>query len=175
MAARRHPLLADDVTALREMGGGFDAVPGYPRLRLWPDAVSTLSAQNARVPSLPASWEATRRFHLDVSQGEFVFQTKPLPLGAVYWLDERRDAPDVRIEPVEGRAALLTLVKNSFASRLLTREMRARELDVLGRLALSVPVRRVHPSSDPARLPHLCDALVEDFATHSARAWAAFA
>jgi hypothetical protein len=161
-AARRYPLLADDVTPLAERDGGFDAIPGYPRLRLWPSAVDSLSSFTTAVPPLPAGWQG-QRFHLDASTGGFTFQTQPVPLGAIYVLDERIDVPDAMIEPIEGREVLLTLVRHSFAGRLLTRAMRARDLDVLGRVADSTPVRRVRPSSDPRRLPSLCDAILEDF------------
>ena len=43
-------------------------------------------------------------------------------------------------------------------------EMRAREFELLGRVATHVPFRSVTPHRDPARLADLCDAILADFA-----------
>jgi hypothetical protein len=43
--------------------------------------------------------------------------------------------------------------------------MRAREFAVLGRLATTVPIRRIHPHKDPSRLEELCAVIREDFAS----------
>jgi hypothetical protein len=45
---------------------------------------------------------------------------------------------------------------------LLDRTMRHKEFDLLADLVARVPVRRVTPDSDPARINGLCDTILED-------------
>ena len=59
--------------------------------------------------------------------------------------------------------ALLALVADTYANKILDREMRAREFAVLARLVTAVPIRRVYPHEDPRRLEELCKILREDF------------
>ena len=48
---------------------------------------------------------------------------------------------------------------------LIERDQRAVEFDVLSRLVKSVPVRRIVPHSDPARLLALCEIVERDALT----------
>jgi hypothetical protein len=52
---------------------------------------------------------------------------------------------------------LLSLVVNSYATGLLSTEMRAREFELLGRLVASVPIWSLRPHADPSRIGPLCD------------------
>jgi hypothetical protein len=56
----------------------------------------------------------------------------------------------------------LELVQNTYMNWLLDKRQRAAELDILSRLASSVPVRRLIPHTDPARIDLLCDLIVRD-------------
>jgi hypothetical protein len=67
------------------------------------------------------------------------------------------------VEPVRPQEGLLSLVADTFANRILDREMRGREFEVLGRLVTNVPVRRVFPNSDASRIRELCRVIREDF------------
>jgi len=99
---------------------------------------------------------------LDAQQSRF--ETRPLPLGAIYILGERRAEAAPFVEAVRPRAALLSLVADTFANKVLDREMRAREFDVLSRVVSSVPVRRIFAHSDPSHIQELCKAIREDLA-----------
>jgi hypothetical protein len=57
----------------------------------------------------------------------------------------------------------MALVGNAYVSYLQDEPMRARELEVLGRVAATIGMRRVTPHSDPAHLLRLCDVIVDDF------------
>src|SRR5204863_5357081 len=82
---------------------------------------------------------------------------------AVYLLGARRADPAApSVEGMPAREGLMTLVGNAFASRLIDRALRGREFEVLGRLAVEVPLRRVRAHSDPAHLSRLCDAILDD-------------
>jgi hypothetical protein len=56
----------------------------------------------------------------------------------------------------------MALVANTYTNYLLDRDRRAAEFAALGRLLARVPVRRVVPHVDAARLPRLCDIILAD-------------
>jgi hypothetical protein len=114
------------------------------------------------LPHFSKGWEK-HRMSLDDRQTRF--ESQPLLLGAVYFLRERRSEAAPLVETIRPQAALMSLVTDTFANKILDREMRAREFDVLGRLVTSVPVRQVFPHSNPSRILDLCRLVREDFAS----------
>jgi hypothetical protein len=160
-ALRGLPVLSDDVVPLDPRDEGLFVAPGNPRLRLWPASARVLFGAADALPRLTPNWD---KLYLDVSGDDFAFLDTPLPLGGVYVVGPRSD--DARapfVEPISPHEGLLALVGNTYINYLLDRVMRAREFEVLGRLVNSVPLRRVVPHEDPARLPELCDVILEDF------------
>jgi hypothetical protein len=161
-AGRGYSVLADDIAALSQQGGAFLVLPGYPRLRLWPWTVDALTAAGGKFPRLPPDW-GERRYHLDLTRNGYRFQQQPLPLAAIYVLEERRnDAVAPAIEAMPAAAGLMTLVANTSMNYLLDNAMRAREFEFLGRVLACVPLRRITLPADLARLPALCDAVHRD-------------
>jgi len=59
----------------------------------------------------------------------------------------------------------MSLVANTYATKLMDKQMRAREFELLTRVSHNVPLRRVTPHSDTTRIPDLCDRILEDFAS----------
>lgn len=158
LAARGHPLVADDVLALPLRDGRVQAQPAYPHLRLWPDVVAPLFGGDAELPLLTPNWDK-RLLRLDAA-----FHRDPLPLGAVYLLAAREAGADApRLRSVGATEAVLALVPNTYVSWFPGREAQARALGVLGELARTVPVVRATPHADPARLGELCALLEADF------------
>jgi hypothetical protein len=160
LALRGVPVLCEDVAPLRESATGFSIEPAYPRVCVWPDAVQKLLGQEDALPRLTPNWE---KCFLALDGVSAKFESNRLPLGAVYFFaarSERSDAP--RVEELGPREALLELVQNTYMNWLLDREQRAGEFDVLTRLVANVPVRRIVPHQDPARLGALCDLLIAD-------------
>jgi len=87
-----------------------------------------------------------------------------LPLAAIYHLGERRDDTSAPfVESLDRSEGLLSLIANTYATKLMDKQMRAREFDLLGRVMAHVPLRRVTPHTDPGRLGELCDRLLSDF------------
>jgi hypothetical protein len=161
LALRGRPVVGEDIVPLRECGSRFEAIPGYPRICLWPDAVASLLGSAEALPHIaPPVWEK-RYLPLDGVRANFVKQ--PLGLGLVYLFSPRRPASDApRIEQLRPRIALLELVQNTYMNWLLDREQRAIEFDVLARLVQSVPVRRIVPHTDPEKIGTLCDLILKD-------------
>ena len=153
-----HPVLADDVTALVGLGGGICVVPAYPQVRLWPDAVALMYGSADALPRLTPTWDKRA---LDLSDGGR-FQREPLPLAVVYVLDARTPEDSPRIAGVRGREAFRALLSNGYVSYLLTPTMREHEFALLADVASTMPIRRVAPPEDPARLLQLCECILED-------------
>jgi hypothetical protein len=168
-ARRGHAVLSDDVVPLLERGGSFALVPAYGSLYLWPDSVKALYGSEEALPRLLPGWD---KRHLALEQEGYRFQSEPLPLAAIYLLGERSGDPGAPfVESVAGQTSLISLVANTYANRALDTSMRVQEFEFLGRLVQTVPVRRVRPHRDAARLEKLCEAIIRDF--HLLRAGAA--
>ena len=155
-----YAVLSDDVVALTDRRDHFLVQPGYPRLNLWPDSVRALFGSEDALPRITPTWD--KRF-LALDQPGFRFESRPLPLAAVYVLDPRQSAEFAcSIETIPASPAMMTLVANTYVNYLLDREMRRQEFDVLSRLVSAVPVRSVQPPNDPSRLRDLCEAIASD-------------
>jgi len=160
LAQKGYAVLSDDIVALFERDGFF-VQSGYSRLRLWDASVDRLYGSPDALPCLTPNWP---KRYLDVSQAGYQFQPQPLPLAAIYLLNMRTDdplAPYVAAPPVQ--SALINLVTNTYANTLLDRQMRAHEFEVLSQLVAQVPVRKITPHADLARLPKLCEVILDDF------------
>lgn len=160
LALRGYPVLCEDITATEERGEEIRAIPGYPRVCLWPDSVEMLLGAPDALPALTPVWEK-RYLPLDGQRASF--WPEKLTLGGVYLFAARaagEAAP--RIEPLRPREALLLLVQNTYMNWLLTKEQRAAEFDALARLVRRVPIRRLVPHADPKRLGDLCELLARD-------------
>lgn len=90
------------------------------------------------------------------------FETRTLPLKAIYMLGERRADPAPQIETISGQKSILALVANTFATNVMNSDMRAKEFEALGRLISCTRIRGVFAHTDPRRLPDLCRLIRED-------------
>jgi len=155
-ANRGYGILAEDVVTLDDRQDHFLVRPGYPCIRLWPASVKALYGSETHLPKLTPNWD---KCYLELSHG---FQTQPLRLAAIYLLGERQDDGAV-IETVDRAKGLMSLVANTYATKLMDKQMRAREFELLTRVLSNVRLRRVIPRNDPARLPELCTRILTDF------------
>lgn len=160
-----YPVLADDVVPLHRHGDRFTAQPGYPRLRLWPDSGESLFGKAGALPRITPTWD---KRYLDLNGPGVRFEREPMELAAVYLLGARAAMAEIR--PLDKRAALISLVRETCAARLLDRALRATEFEFLGRLVDSVPVRRLHAPDDLGRISQACDAVIGDLERLDARA-----
>lgn len=157
-----YAVLSDDIAALEEREGLFYLVPAYPQLRLWPESVEMIYGRAEALPPFNPEWD---KRGLGPGDQGVRFENRACPLGAVYILSDRRPAPAPYVQPLRSQGALLSLVADTYANKILDRDMRAREFEVLGRLAACVPIRRLFPPSDPDRLQALCRVIETDVAS----------
>jgi hypothetical protein len=154
-------ILAEDVVTLGDFGTEFLVQPAYPCIRLWPASVKALYGENAELPKLTPTWD---KCYLDLTLEQYRFQKEPLPLAAIYLLNERSSDPSSpSIHELSQGDALISLIANTYATYLMDKTMRARGFDTLGRVCKSVPVRRVIPHSDPENINALCSTISADF------------
>jgi hypothetical protein len=146
----------------------FRVLPAYPHLCLWPDSVNMLYGPGEPLPRISPEWDKRR---LSLGTAGTRFESRALPLGAVYLFSARGPDPAPSVHAARGQSSLVSLLANTYANNLLDRAMRAEEFAVLDRLVASVPIRVLSPHEDPARLGQLCDCIREDFRSleHSPR------
>jgi len=170
-AQRGYAVLSDDIVALsidsvdanRGLGGDiFRVLPAYPHLCLWPDAVKTLYGSEEEFPRLAPDWDKRK---LALGTVGTRFESRALPLAAIYLFAERASQDAPRVAPAPLKMSLLSLLANTYANSLLDAAMRAEEFRVLDRLVASVPVRLLTPHRDPAKITQLCKTIYSDFRT----------
>jgi hypothetical protein len=154
------PILTDDVLALRHGHGGFEALPAYPRVRLWPESAQGMFGDAEALPVITAGWN---KRYLDLREPGFEFHETPAPLDVVYLLDEHARS-DIIIDELSGREAFLALAANVYASRFVDSARRAQEFQATAQLARTVRVKRVWRPCDFRRLPAFRDAILDDVA-----------
>jgi hypothetical protein len=179
-AKRGYAVLSDDIVALscasskvsadRALAeaspapgdGVFRVLPAYPHLCLWQDSVNILYGSEEQLPRLAPDWDK-RKLVLGTTGTRF--ESRALPLAAIYLFSARawEDAP--RIAPAPLKISLLSLLANTYANNLLDAAMRAEEFNVLDRLVTSVPVRSLTPHADFGHIEELCALIYSDFQT----------
>jgi hypothetical protein len=159
LGLRGWPVLTDDILPLAPLAGQFVAFEGFPQLRLAPESAAALLGSTEGLG--PSSLDAAKRaIPLDGSRG-VVAAAPPRPLRCLILL-ARGASPELRLEPVPPREAVLHLLRHSFAPRLVEAlGLAPRRFDLVTRLAQAVPMLRLHYPSGFDVLPAVC-ALLEE-------------
>ena len=151
---RGHPLVADDFIAvpLDETTSGQPHVfPGFPQLKLWPEAAASLGTDAAQLPRVHPGFEKrAQRLSAGFAQGS-------LPLGRLYVLAEGEPAS---LQPLDKPAALVDLVRHSYMANTLLPAAAAAHLRQCAALLRVVGLSRLQRPLALPELPAIC-ALVE--------------
>jgi hypothetical protein len=152
------PILGDDLAPVTRHPDGFRVQPTGPRIRLWDASAAALYGQPDALPRLTPSWD---KRYLDARlHGAFEQQSRPLR--AVFVLDEREDGPRApRLEPLSPRSAFVALIGNMHGTRIVPEHAQRAMFELARDLAAALPVQRVVPHADIARLPDLCGMIAE--------------
>lgn len=162
-ARNGYAVLTDDIVALQKQESEFLVHPGYPFLNLLPRSLALLDGLTD-VPDGSDRSAEKHRIMLDATERRF--QKEALPLSAVYLLAERsNDAPRTIVSAMTRQEALIALVTNTYANKMLDQEMRAREFDALGELARALPMRRIVATSRAPNLENFFQVVCQDAAT----------
>jgi len=161
-----HALLTDDLLAIETTQCGMYARPGYPLIRMWPDAATHFLGEIAPLHRVQPRTEKRR---VPVGSGGFgTFCGTPLPLARLYLprrFDEARAADGISIRPLRGSAALVELLRFVYTGPYLKDPaVRIRHLRVLGNLAARVPIRQLDYPAGFHHLPAVYHAIRRDLA-----------
>lgn len=155
-------LLTDDILPLEERNGVFLGRPGYPQMRMWPDEATWFLGGCDDLPLVHPDLSKRR---IQVGPDGFgTFRDDPLPLACLYLPDRLPDqeAP-VELCEISPRDALIELLRHSFTPLLVEAAgLQPARLDLLSRLVLQVPVKRLRYPSGFDRLSAVADAVRRD-------------
>ncbi len=147
-------MVADDVFAADVTGENAIAHPGFPQVRLWPQAIKRLNGERDKLPrhllAEKRAYSATRGF-----------STEPLPVRCLYVLAEGSHA---QIDDVKPQAALVELIRHTYTARLLDASRSLCHFLQCSKLAAKVPVRRLTSQRSPAALSSLATLVEKDVA-----------
>ena len=144
-------VLSDDLAPLLEVDGAYRVLPAYPQVRLWEDSVRELLGAPDSLPLLTPNWE---KRYLPIEPHQFVTET--LPLHAIFLLDTREDSVRApRLETPSGRESFIAVLGNLHTARVIPEAFQQATFALARGLVERVPIRRVIPHSDPARLPEM--------------------
>lgn len=164
-AKRGYPILADDVAVLTEKDNSFLVHPGYPRLRLWPNAVNAVYGSEVGLSRVMRQIDK-RYVELNAENAavQWRFQAQPANLAAIYFLESRQlELATPAIAPILSKIGLMMLLEHCYPYFLtLDRDRQYREFIFLGRLAATVPLRKVDRPDELRKLPQICDAILDD-------------
>jgi hypothetical protein len=144
--ARGHPVVADDIVAVRMDGGRAYVFPGFPQLKLWPEAALELGDDPAQLDRLVRTAEKRAR---PTPAG---FPEDELPLAAIYVL---ADGEELRVDDLRPADAVIELVRHAWGARSLHPTGPTRRLTRFAELANVVPIRRLYRPEPPAPVAEL--------------------
>jgi hypothetical protein len=164
--AAGYPVLTDDCVVLESRGRDIMAIPSYPGLRLWDDAITALFGSTGYYAPV-AHYTPKQRFTAALSA--IPFCSSGVPLAGIYVLgtSDAEHAPlasTPEMHPLSVREALMTLLSLAFKLDIQDHRMLTREFDFLHRLVTHIPVRRLIVPDSFATFPAVQAAILHDLA-----------
>ncbi len=155
-------LLADDVAAVTFDGEAFHIQAGYPRMRLAPEAVTTLYGT---VECLPRVYSRQVKHYVDLDANGSPYGTflpHSLPLTTIYILGQR-STTSFEITDMPPQKKVVSLAFNTVGNYMvIDAAMRAREFALMSQLAQRAPIRQLHLPNQLDALSQLSDIMLDD-------------
>lgn len=156
-ARRGLDVLSDDVVPVT---GDAMALTGYPRIKLWDDALERLGVPTAGLQRIHTTHE---KFQLPVQRSS----AEPVRLRWIYVL-ERHAGTELTLEPVHGALTFSLLHEHTYRNELIHGpEPVARHLEQCARLVSKARVTRVARPAATMTAEATADAILADIATDS--------
>jgi hypothetical protein len=159
---RGYPTVSDDCLALMEKNRVIYAIPAYPGLRLWGDALDYLFGDNGTCKPV-AHYTDKRR--LEIEKLTDAYCTEPQSLKRVYTIADStivKGKANVLIERLSSQESFMALVKCAFRLDITDYHMLRRQFHFLERVASRVSVRRLTFPRDFDFLPTVQETIVND-------------
>jgi hypothetical protein len=157
-----YPILTDDLLVLRQSSSGYQAYPGPPRIKLFPETAKMLLGDTMSGVLMN---DASPKMIFPLKQSQY--HPFPASLAALYVLSRRKSASEgcrVRIRNLSGRHAYLALSRHCFNRRIQDRERLRRQFLAASELAARIPIRLISYPGSIAALPAVREAVLADIA-----------
>lgn len=161
LAQQGYPVLTDDVVVLQEQTEGFQVMPGYPRLRLWPTSTQLLYGNAQALPRWVPEHPTWDKQYLDLRQTNLNFAASPAPLSQIFCLGARSDGDSYK-HLLTAQAAWHSIITNTSVNYLLDRQLRRQEFEILGRLVTQIPCYQLHVTREAHQFSQLAQCLQEN-------------
>jgi hypothetical protein len=160
LLARGFPILTDDLVVLQQHKHRWAVHRGIPRVKLFPSMARRLLGSHLR--GTPMN-DGTSKLVLPLEAEAMAPAT--VPLKALYVLSDpelHQRNGRITVEPLTNSEAFLEVVRASFNLIRVDRPRLANQFAAAGRLASSVPVRRLTYPRRFSALRAVCDAVLAD-------------
>lgn len=153
MARAGCAVASDDCLLIEKRGRTWRIVPSYPGLRLWPDMLRRVGAEDRAVADV-AHYTSKKRY----AAGTLRFERRTVPLAAVYVLRRAPRTANVTCTALSGPEAVMRLVPYAYLLDFGEREQLERCFTQLSALVGNVPVsvldvpRAVHRLANVAEM-----------------------
>ncbi|HWP47150.1 MAG TPA: hypothetical protein VNM22_08325 [Candidatus Limnocylindrales bacterium] len=151
--ARGHGVVADDITAVEVAKDHPLVFPGFPQLKLWPEAVTALGEDPGMLYSLHPHLEKRGK---RITKG---FSPHPLPLRCIYVLAEGQ-IPE--IESIQPQETLIELIRHFYGIKLLRSSEVSSHFLRCASLAKKVAIRRLKRPRSLSSLFNVVQMVEED-------------
>lgn len=162
LAAKGYPVLSDDIAVLFEKNKQFWVQSGYPRLRLWRKSLEQFP--EVPIEQLQRVLTHVDKYYLPLSvheSAQWNFQTQPLPLKAVIYLQPRNVQHQLTLDSYSPLEGFLYLKKNIYAEYMLTGTLLAKEFSIFGEVSQNTPVLSLKRPDDLAFLDDTIDLITK--------------
>jgi hypothetical protein len=157
-----YPLVCDDCLVLMAKNDEIFAMPAYPGLRLWEDALDYLFGDNGAYASV-AHYTDKRRIEIEKITNTYCTEPKPLKrLYAVVDASEGKNKADIVIERLSARESFMALVQCAFRLDVTDQRMLKRQFHFIEKAAFRVSVRRLIFPRDFNLLSAVQEAILTD-------------
>lgn len=146
-----HAVLSDDCVQLTAAVEGFQAVPTYPSLRLYPDSLGEALPGAGETAPVASYSEKLRVPVAAQEEGNAVY-----PVDALYLLGEPAEAGEaIRIMPLRPAETCQALLRHSFKLDVGDRAANAHQFALCGAVARAIPAFRLDYPRDFSRAGEL--------------------
>jgi len=160
--SRGHRLVSDDMTVLSMEGSSPMVLPGFPQLKLWPEALVTLGDDPKKLSRTNPYFEKRAR------SATYEFSLRPVPLKQIYVLGEG-SAP--QILPLSRQESLVELIRHSYGTdygfQTSTEARSVSHFRRCARVVSNVPVRSLKRQRSLPQLSEVRRLIEEDLARNT--------
>lgn len=158
-----YSILSDDIAVFNNV----DDIPiihrGYPCLRLWKKSIDNI--KGIEIENLTPVLSIIDKYYLPLSLNSGVpwsFNAISLPLGGIYFLNDRNQFNLVKISSMSPLESFIKLKQNIYAEYMLSPNLMRKELEMFGRLGNQDMVMLLDRPDDIASLELVVNKIVKN-------------